>query len=221
MLIAHLDIQPEYSIENLISYNHELDVRVVEQALTRVTDNLFVLAGPRRPISTSAQVSERMATILDYLRHLGSMIVLDIPCTFDDLYFELLHRADRVVLVGQQSIPSIRSVQLVLDSLGRKESRNKYQLVLNRYEPDREGFTAPDLEKLLRLPKVLTLANDPARVMAALNQGKPLRLASPRSPVLRDMETLCHSLLDHVGSSPTLSSTPGVFGRLFHALRLA
>jgi pilus assembly protein CpaE len=220
MLVTYLDVQPEYTIEDLLTYGHELDVHVVEQALTCITDKFFMLAGPRRPISPSGEVSDRIGTILDYLRHLADVIVLDVPCTFDDFYFDLLACADQVLLVGEQRIPSVRNVQLVLDALGKKDSARKQHLVLNRYDPELEGFAARDLEKLLHLSKVLTIGNDPGRVTAALNQGRALRLATPESPMLRDIEVLVRTLLNLKCSPEPPASSSRVFRRLIQALRL-
>ena len=48
-----------------------------------------------------------------------SVALFDVPCTYDDMYFETLAIADQVVLVGEQKIPSIRTLKLVCEALTR------------------------------------------------------------------------------------------------------
>jgi Flp pilus assembly CpaE family ATPase len=194
---------------------------MIEQSLTRVSDMLSILPGPRRPVPLSSVGQSKISTILDHLKHMAEVVVLDVPCTFDDAYFDLLRSAEQVVLVGEQRIPAIRNIQLVLDTLGRQDSGKKLHLVINRYDRKLQGFTAAELAKLLHLPGVLTVANDPTQVSAALNQGLPLREAAPNSPVLVDVKTLTRSLFDVKEAVPASATRSGVFGRLFHAVGLS
>ena len=110
-------------------------------------------------------------------------------------------------------------MQLVLETLGHKEAEGKQHLVLNRYDPRLQGFTAADLEKLLHLPRVLTIANDAARVTAALNQGLPLQKSAPHSPVLADVKSLTR-ILFNLDEAPVRPAGSGVVRRLFHAVGL-
>ena len=179
MIVTYLDFESQFALDDLLGYTDGTDVHVIEQSLTRISDTLSILPGPRRPVPLSSVAQSKMAGILGYLKQLADVVVLDVPCTFDDAYFDLLRRADQVVLVGEQRIPAVRNVQLVLETLGHKEAEGRQHLVLNRYDPRLQGFTVPELEKLLRLPRVLTMANDPARLTAALNQGVTLQQAAP------------------------------------------
>ena len=147
MLVTYLEFEAKYTIEDLIRYGSELDAHVVEQALAKVSEWLRVLAGPEHPIAISEDLPVRLRLILNYLRNLADVVVMDEPCTFDEAYVDLLASADEVVFVGEQRIPAIRNVQLVLQSLAQKGSRGRAHLVLNRYDPQLEGFTATTCSK--------------------------------------------------------------------------
>jgi pilus assembly protein CpaE len=219
MIVTYLDFESKFGLDDLLSYPDGMDVHVIEKSLTRISDTLSILPGPRRRVPLSDTAQSKMAGILGYLKQLADVVVLDVPCTFDDAYFDFLRGADQVVLVGEQRIPAIRNVQLVLETLGHKEAEGKQHLVLNRYDPRLQGFTAADLEKLLHLPRVLTIANDAARVTAALNQGLPLQKAAPHSPVLADVKSLTR-ILFNLDEAPVRPAGSGVIRRLFQAVGL-
>jgi pilus assembly protein CpaE len=220
MLVTYLDIQPKYTLDDLLTYQPELDVHLVDRALTPLRDKLSILPGPKRPATQTKGSLSRIAQVLDFLRHLADVVVLDVPCTLDDSYFDLLAAVDHVVLVGEQRIPAVRNVQLVLESLGRSEAGGKRYFAVNRYDHSLEGFTARDLEKLLGTSRVVTMANDPARVTQALNRGQALREAAPNSPVLADVRALARALFDLNEASSPAAGGRNVFGRLFQAIGL-
>ncbi len=168
----------------------------------------------------TGMVQERVRTVLRFLRGTADLILLDIPCTFDEGYFETLAAADLVVLVGEQRIPSIRNVQLVLETFRRPGDRPEPRFVVNRYDPRLEGFTTSALAKFLKIQEVMPVANDPTGVANALNSGRPLREAAPRSPVLAHVEALARALLPATEAS--VARTPStILGRLFRAFRFA
>jgi CheY-like chemotaxis protein len=138
-------------------------------------------------------------------RRLASWLVLDVPCSFDDLQFETLSLADQVVLVGVQTVASVRTLKLVRDALAREEGIQSMRLVINRYEPSLPGFGRERLAELLGVPQVLTVGNDYPSVTAAVNNGKPLALAVPHSPVLADVRALAAALTGTPAPAPSSS----------------
>jgi Flp pilus assembly CpaE family ATPase len=150
--------------------------------------------------------------------------VFDVPCTYDDMYFETLAAADQVVLVGEQKIPSIRTLKLVCEALDRLDSLQKLHIVINRYDPRMPGFGAERLKNLLGKGDLLTIGNDYASVMASINHGRPLRQESPRSPVLADMNRVVQTLLNREKKADHTSSpggSPAILGRLIRRFGLA
>lgn len=67
--------------------------------------------------------------------------------------------------------------------------------MINRYNPQLKGFTAAEIRDILGAPHVVTVSNDYRAVNTALNHGKPLRLVTPRPPILKDLDTLIEGLL--------------------------
>ncbi len=194
-LATYLDIEPGQNTHDLLSDASRLTAHGVRQALTAIAPGLDVLVGPYQDIAPSAVSPRQVYQLLQLCRRLASVVVLDVPCTFDDLQFETLALADQVVLVGVQSVSSVRTLKMVRDTLEREEALQDMRLVVNRYEPSLPGFSAARLAELLQVPQVHTIANDYPSVMTAVNHGKPLGLAVPHSRARSDIRNLARALL--------------------------
>ncbi len=193
-LATYLDIDPPHNTSDLLSDASRLTTQGVRQALTSVDAGLNVLVGPYQDLAPGAITPRQVYQLLQLCRRLASVVVLDVPCTFDDLQFETLAQADQVVLVGVQSVSSIRTLKMVRDTLEREEALQGIRLVVNRYEPSLPGFSAGQLAELLHVPQVQTVANDYPSVMTAVNRGRPLGPVVPHSPALADIRALARTL---------------------------
>src|SRR5262249_13541934 len=149
----------------------------LRQSLTTVMPGLDVLVGPYQDITPGIVSPRHVYQLLELCRRLSSVVVLDVPCVFDDLHFETLALADQVVLVGTQTVSAVRTLQMVREALDREEGIQSPFLVINRYDANVPAFSAERLAELLGVEQILTVANDYPSVMTALNHGKPLRLA--------------------------------------------
>jgi Flp pilus assembly CpaE family ATPase len=216
-----LDFEPRYTTSDLFSKVDQLDLEMVKGALTKIGDNLYILPGPQR-MTTSLRVSPAdMLQMFNYLRYLGKVVIVDLPCTFDDYYFDMLAGADQVVLLGEQTVPSVRSLKMIHLSLVHDQRQRLRDLVkhvvINRYDPRVKGFDIARLREVLDVPSVMTIADDP-NVRAAVNSGRPLRQEAPKSAALADVDKLADVLVPPEDGQKkrvrsTLSRVLSVFGK--------
>jgi pilus assembly protein CpaE len=208
-LAAYLDINPDHTTFDLLSDGDRLDPMMIQRALTKVAERFDVLAGEYRAISPMQVKSANVIRLIDYCRSLASVAVFDVPCTYDDMYFDTLAAADQVVLVGEQKIPSIKTLKLVCEALSRIDGARKLHIIINRYDPRLTGFNIDRLKTLLEVDGLLTVCNDFAAVMSSINHGRPLRLESPRSPALSDISKVVHALLGGFPNAPSRTGQTG------------
>jgi pilus assembly protein CpaE len=219
-LAAYLDINPEHTTFDLLNDGERVDPQMIQRALVHISDRFDVLAGEYRAITPVAASAASVIRLVDYCRTLANVAVFDVPCTYDDMYFETLAIADQVVLVGEQKIPSIRTLKLVCEALSRIDGARKLHIIINRYDPRMPGFGVDRLKTLLEVNDIITICNDYAAVMASVNHGRPLRQEAPRSPALADISKLVHILLSGqerpLAVKPAGSNgTAGGIGRFF------
>jgi Flp pilus assembly CpaE family ATPase len=155
--------------------------------------------------------------VIDCTRRLAPFVVLDVPCTFDALFFRILAAAEPIVLVAEQKLLALRTLKLLREALARSAPYRRHHVVINRYESRKAGFTLSDLERLLEVPDLLGIRNDEAAVSAAMHRGRLLRLETPHSPVLADTGVLARAL---VGDQEQARKSSGLFRQLRRAVGL-
>jgi pilus assembly protein CpaE len=208
VLASHLDVQPRYTTSDLL-FSKNVDSYEMNDALTSIAENFSILPGPYHSIEPGVIKSDDVLALIESAGHLARVVFLDVPCTFDDLYFQSLSVADTVVLVTQQKVSSIRGVQMVCEALPELQPL----VVVNRYDPKLSGLTAERLQTLLRCPELATVAND-STVGAAVDRGQPLRLQSPRSRALADIVKLMEVLAPQDIQTERRAARSTLLGRL-------
>jgi Flp pilus assembly CpaE family ATPase len=211
VLASHLDVQPRYTTSDLL-FDDKVDSYAVNQALTSIAENFSILPGPYQSIEPGIIKPDAVLALMEMAGRLAQIVVVDVPCTFDDLYFKSLSAADNVVLVTQQKVSSIRGAQMVCEALPDLQAL----VVVNRYDPKLHGFSADRLRTLLRCPGLATVANDPA-VGAAVDHGRPLRLHAARSSALSDIGKLTKAVIPEEMRSNGHAERSTLLGRLSHA----
>lgn len=93
-LAGYLDLEPYYTTHSLLSDVERMDIDTVRQALSKMADNFHVLAGPYKGIAALQPDPQHVVRLVDLVRRLADVVVLDMPCTFDDVYFESIAHAD-------------------------------------------------------------------------------------------------------------------------------
>jgi pilus assembly protein CpaE len=216
VIATNLDLVPACTLADLLAETGQIDGELLQHALLQVADNFELLAASQGVIQQKTFPLAGVVRIIDYIRTLAEIIILDVPCTYTEFQFEILGIADQVVLVGEQSIASIRTLKLILDALPHGTKSTKIHLVINRYDPHFQGLEISNLAKTLGLTEIQTIPDDRPSVLTAANEGKLLRLAMPHSPVLPAINKLVDQLLG-VRDRTEKSSGPKLLRRLFNA----
>jgi pilus assembly protein CpaE len=195
MAATFLDINPKQTINDLLCDMRTVDLDFVERRLTKITDKFRVLPGPYQEHERLEYSPQDVLTLINYLKQLSDVVVLDIPGSNYASHVQTYAAADQLVLVAEQSVPSLRALTFMCEKLEQDQVVKPQTLVINRYNPTRTEFTVSHLQRLLQTPQLATVANDYAAVSGALNEGRALRVHAPNSRVLADIDHLARMLL--------------------------
>jgi pilus assembly protein CpaE len=211
-----LNLEPRFTLPHLLREIHRVDDFLLEKALVPVTQRLKVLAAAHDHKAVPSVVPEHMVKIVQCLRKLATVTVLDMPGTFDELEFQVLKTCDQVIVVATQSLPSLKSLKSFCESLPEERVVHSLWVVLNRYNPGMKGFTCEEIKQALGVARVFPIVNDLHAVNLSVNKGRPLREVAPGTVILRDLDSLIREImgLDHVVSR---TNGRGLFGRMLHA----
>ncbi len=212
-LPSHLNLDPRYTTRELVQEIDRIDLELVRQALTPVGENFSVLTGPAKGIASATVDPGSVIRLVDYIRRLANVVVLDMPYTFDDAYFQTIVTAEHVVLVANPTVPSLHALKTVRDTLAKNERIGGLHLVINRYDRHHSACSLSHLHDLLQTEKLTLVANEYDTLEKAANNGTVIRAQNPHSRALADIDKLAALLLG--AHAP---QERGAVSRFFHGL---
>ena len=197
-----LQLTPLHTLADLADLHGDLDVSAVESLLTPHSEGRAVLAAPVR---LGAPVPpDKVGAVLDTLRTMFDVVVVDTAAAFDDYSLQALDRSDTLVLVGTLDIPALKSLKMATGTLDLLNiPRERWRLLLNRADP-KVGLTATELEETLGM-KVAASLPTARDVLVAVNRGELLVHADRNHQVSKALASLAATVAPARASAAPLS----------------
>lgn len=169
-----LNMKETTSLVDLTTHANELETEFISSVVQLHRSELNVLLAPPRPEMAEVVTGNHMKNLLDSLRNMYDFIIVDTSTSLDDTTLTLLDMADRIILVTEQTLPSLKNVSRFLNLAESLEYEQfKIWLVVNRVS-EKQGISVKNISSTLKRPVVMTIPEDEPLVTAAANQGIPL-----------------------------------------------
>jgi pilus assembly protein CpaE len=184
---GYLDIEPKRSLLEALDVAADLDSAAIEAYLTRHASGLAVLAGQRDSAMLQQElVTDKFDAVLQLLGTNFDRLVVDVPRRIEPFGALVLERADRIVLVVQQSVPSLHDATRLCDLMKRYLSiaPERIGLVVNRYHKA-ASIEIADIERALESRVLVCIPNDYRAVTESVNMGLPIHEHARRSSVTK------------------------------------
>lgn len=219
-----LNMKTMTSIVDVSEREGEIDADLVSSVVQLHRSGLNVLLAPPRPEMADVINEKHVKNILAALRQSYDFVVVDTSSYLTDVVLALLDMADRIILVTQQNLASLKNVSRFFDlTESLSYEAQKIWLVVNGVS-NKQGISVKDISDTLKRPIVMAIPEDPVAVGTAADRGVPLVTgANQKRPVSVALAKLAdHAVQDLVKGKATasrVSSQPeksvGFFGRLF------
>lgn len=171
-----LNLKPHLTIVDLIKSVDDLDTDLVENVLVTHDSGLRVLLAPVRPEEADLVPSDKVPQLIEKLKMMFDVIVVDMPTRLDDLALALFDIAERILLVVNPTLPCVKNTLAVialLDSLEFPDA--KIQFAINRVSQDLErakiAIASAAIEQRLKKKALGMIPVDERRVLNAVNRG--------------------------------------------------
>jgi pilus assembly protein CpaE len=169
-----LNLKTTTTLVDLIERISELDEDLINSLVMSHQSGLKALLAPSRPEMAELVTGEHMKPLLKRLRNCFDFVVVDTSTSLDEIVLTELDLADRIVLVAQQSLPSLKNISRFFDlTQDLRYPPKKVMLVVNR-ESNRMSISLKDVADTLKRPVVATVPVDDAVAGEAADQGRPL-----------------------------------------------
>lgn len=217
---AHLNLQPSFTLYELLNRFNELDYEMLKSVLTSHSSGLKLLAAPPASNALIQMPAYQMEAILTSLQDMVDYVVVDIGSTLSEVNLAILDMADTILAVTMPEFPTLLHTKVLLDlAEERRYAPDKVKVILNRADM-RGGISAEDIEKSLRIKLAAELPDDVGLVLYSINQGVPVMLSAERSDVARGIARLASEFTVEGGGGPRRGRRLGllsVFDRLSSA----
>jgi pilus assembly protein CpaE len=172
----HMDVASDVGVVNCLERFPDIEPGLIEGIATKHKSGIdfFGSGGNRWPLDDYAP--EAIAQLLDVVRRIYDLVIIDAPPAWTRWHHELLARTDVAVVALQKSVTQLRLARGLVDMLQADLDAERIVTVCNRVQ---QGWFGRDLSKgdvqlALGRDVDLSVPGDDALVSEAVNLGVPV-----------------------------------------------
>jgi len=186
-----LDIKPRTTIIDALRQPDRVDPVFLKALVTKHESGLDILASPGNLTSIEELTPQAVRKILQAAVEDYEFVILDVPRIFSSAVIEALKFSEPVMLVGQNSLETIRDAKVVLDNLSLIGlPLSNIELVNNRAMAKSSSVPIDKLKDTLGKEKIHRVRNDFAASASAQDQGLPVTAVANKSEMTKDVVAL-------------------------------
>lgn len=189
-----LNLQPAYDISDLVAKLESVDGALLRSLMTAGPMGVSVLPASEDPVLDESFDAATVGIVVDQLRANFDVTVIDCEHHLSERTLAILDAADRIALVTQPNVPSLRSTQRTLALFRRLGyAETKSCVVLNRFQTG-DVFTLSMVAESLKHDVFWNLPNDYRTSVASLNKGVSVTQQDAGSKLARSYAQLATKL---------------------------
>lgn len=190
------DVQPRYTISDLMDHTERLDKNVLETALAvHEPTGLAILARPEMPEDAHRVDEAGFGRLMQALSRAFDYVVLDSQLSAEPVHGLAAHLADLNLIVTQLNVPNARNAERFVQTLRRSGvTGERIRVVINRYVKRGQELEPEQVERTLGLKISWLVPNDFKNAMSAMNYGQPVVLRAPRAEISASLMGLAKAL---------------------------
>jgi len=188
-LSIFLDSVCEYSPFDLIKDLPRMDEELLFSSLTRHKRGFYFISVPEEKVDLEDLSSQDVDAILKVLKNYMDYIVVDLPHDLSERTISVIDNSDILLILVQQSIPVIKSVEKNLFLFQEMGVKDKVRIVLNRYVEGNE-ISYKDISRILGHEIIYKVRNDYKTIISAINSGNVLDAIYPDKKVNKDIRNI-------------------------------
>lgn len=214
---THLNLTSEYDVGDLARKLDQADAELLHAIVTPFGDGLFALPATDDLEAAESIQADAVARMLGACRGSFNHTVVDCEHSFGPRTVAALDASDRIVLLLQSNVASIRAIKRTLAIFQQLDyAPERVTVVVNREGPG-DVLSRQDIAKALgrnvniRLPNAFQLTTD------AQTRGRPIAEVGPGSPLALAFEQLATETSGEVAHTDDGNDKPSgnPLGRIF------
>lgn len=188
-----LDVRPTYSILDAVENIDRLDESFLQGLLTRHSSGISVLTGPMRMERTPLN-PEQVQAALEVMRSHFDQVVIDLRHDLDPATIAGLEASDVILFLTSLDVAALRSGAAGIAAFRHLGVDIKAVRAVVMREGTADDVTLKHAREALEIPVYWKTPNDYATAVSAINHGRPVMTASPRSKFAANVRQLADML---------------------------
>lgn len=179
-----LGLKPRHTIYDAVASSGELEITTLKMFLTHHRSDLYALCAPDEPARGEVVTVDAVERIIGLLAADFDHVVVDTVAGLSEHSLATIDHSTDIVFLADMDIPSVRHLSKVVAAFDALEmTRQRRHFVLNRADA-RVGLSMIDAAVAAGLDIDLQIPIS-KQVPVTINEGNPIILANPKSPVSR------------------------------------
>jgi len=210
----HFDVEPTYTLADLVRAEQELDATYIRTILTGHDSGVQILAGPTQMEEADGIHGIHVERVLPILRTEFDWVVVDVSRSWNEASIQALNIADQILLVSLFDVPTLnhaRQHKKLLEGLSLDGSR--LRTVGNRHSKG-GAISVSDFKRVLGNEPDALIPNDYATTSESVNQGRPIGQIARSSAIWQAYRKLALDVYSWCGvDAPQTEEARGVADR--------
>lgn len=189
-----LDIQPSFTISDLIQGAEALDNVKISYYLDKHNSGVSVLSAPIKPEQADLIDATHIEKICNKILQEHEYLLIDLPSRLSESNLTFMELADEIYLITDTSFTAIKNTKIMLRIVNLLNINHKINIIINR--SDAQGIIrAADAKNMLDVQDVSFVSNNTKVVSKSFAMGVPFVKDKPRERISRDIAELVDNLL--------------------------
>lgn len=184
-----LDIQPSYTICDLIQGAESLEKIKISYYLDKHKSGVNVLSAPIKPEQADLIREFHIRSICNKILEENYYLIVDLPSRLSDNNLAFMEMADEIFLVTDTSFTAVKNTKIMLRIIKLLNMIDKINVVINR--SDAQGLIkSSDVKNMLDISDAIFISNNTKIVSRSFAMGIPFVNEKPRENISKDIAAL-------------------------------
>jgi pilus assembly protein CpaE len=184
-----LDIQPSYTISDLIQGAESLEKIKISYYLDKHKSGVNVLSAPIKPEQADLIKGVHIKTICEKILEENDYLIVDLPSRLSENNLTFIENADAIFLVTDTSFTAVKNTKIMLRIIKLLNMMEKINIVINRF--DAQGLIkSADVKNMLDISDAVFISNNTKVVSRSFAMGIPFVNDKPREKISKDIAGL-------------------------------
>lgn len=215
-----LNLQPTFTMEDVIESMDTLDEFSMQSLLTEHESGVAVLPAPERPELADLITPSILEKTHNLIRQQFDYMIVDTGAGITDQSLCLLERADTILLVTTSGLSPIKHTKTMLTIFKTLDLSERVQVVINRSTMESMAPIEKILETL-QIEAAYTVPNNFMVTHPSLDQGKPLVIYKSKTDVAKAIFKMAENMDSNLPVGAITKKKGSIFSNpIFFLLKL-